>query len=579
MNYRKVFLIVMIAALSPLVLWGQGAPSFTASTDARQVLENSYLEITFTIKNAEGENFKRPKFNNFKVISGPNRSMVATSVNGVMSQEESFSFTLLPRKLGKLTIGSAEVTIAGKVFRTRPIQVEVLKASNNQLKSGEEVFIRLIPSDTIAVVGQKILIYYKLYTQKNISNFGLIEEPKFDGFFSTEERNTDYRTSQEIIEGQQYTTKIMKTMAIFPQRAGNLVIDPLLAEVAISDGRRRLSFFNQGRRVSLSSEPFSIQVNSLPEDAPISFSGAVGNFTMSTTSGKNRLTTDDVVSISMKISGEGDMKRVQVPEFEYPESFEKYDPSIRDIEQKTFNQTLVVGKEIEYLFVPQKPGTFSIRPEFSYFSPDSMAYVTIAGPTYTYIVTQGKNKPKISLNESNDTANKELGPIKKTSKLHPKSSPFLFSKIYSALFGLPILAFIVGIWIQQNQKDEDDIDEEERKRRKAQKVALERLKTAKEYLAKPQESKVFYDEISKALLGFVCSKLDIPFSALKKSELFEQLQQLDIPDHLINDFTDVLKNSEMALYAGLNNEAAMQESFQKAENVLTNIEVFLRSEA
>ncbi|HHB52380.1 MAG TPA: protein BatD, partial [Saprospiraceae bacterium] len=545
------------------------------STDAKQVLENSYFDISFTVQNGQGANFRRPNFKNFKVISGPNKAMKMTIINGVRQQQESFGFTLLPLKVGKLTIGPAEVTINGKVFRTKPVQVEVLKASKSQLQSGEEVFVRLIPSDTTAVIGQKILIYYKLFTRKDVSNFGLIAEPEYEGFFAQEERNTDYRTMQEVVNGQTYTTKVMKTVAIYPQKAGKLQIEPLLAEVAIVDGSRRQSFFNRGRRVSISSLPLTILVSPLPEGAPLSFSGAVGDFTMTATPGRTNITTDESVVIKMRITGKGDMKRIQVPAFPIPESFEKYDPVMNDIEQKNFNRSIVVGKEIDYLFVPQQAGTFKVQPEFSFFNPDSMAYETIKTQVFTFNIRQGKNKPKVTLDSDEEQSEQILFPIKKSTHLSSDKSPFIYSKAYTFLLGFPLLALLGGLWFQQKRKEEDNIDDDERKRRAARKKALAQLETAKTYLSTPEKSKSFYDEISKALVGFVCSKLNIPFSALKKSEIIEKLKELNIPSNLIDDFSDVLKNSEMALYAGLNNEAAMQESFQKAERVLTNIEVFL----
>ncbi len=574
MHFKETILFIL-SILAPVILWSQGNPSFTVSTDAKQVLENSYFDVKFTIKNGEGSNFRRPDFKNFKVVSGPNRAMNMTIINGVRQQQVSYSFSLLPQKRGRLTIGPAEVTINGKKFKTSPIQIEVLKASAKQLQSGEEVFIRLIPSDTLAVVGQKILVYYKLYTRKDISNFGLISEPEYEGFFATEERNTDYRTMQEVIDGQTYTTKVMKTVAIYPQKAGKLPIEPLLAEVAIVDNNRRRSFFNTGRRVTLSSLPFSIQVNPLPEGAPESFSGAVGHFSMTTTPGQTRITTDQAITIRMRITGDGDMKRIEVADFPVPESFERYDPEMQDIEKKTFNRTIVIGKEINYLFVPQQAGNFTIQPEFSFFDPDSMAYVTLKSEVYHYTVRQGRNKPKVTLDVQNEEEEASLFPIRKTTHLYKHNTPFIFSKTYPVLLGLPLLGLIAGLWVRQKRKEEDDIDDDERKRRAARKKALTRLETAGQYLKTPEKSKAFYDEISKALMGFVCSKLDIPFSALKKAEIVEKLEQLNIPADLINDFSDVLKNSEMALYAGLNNEAAMQESFQKAENVLTNMEAFL----
>ncbi len=175
----------------PLLMLAQ-QPVFKAYSDARQVLRDSYFEVGFTLENGEGTNFKPPAFRNFKIVSGPSQSVSTTIVNGKMTREVSFIYGLIPKAVGRITIGSASITVDGKVMKTRPFTVEVLTAAKGNVAEDKAVFVRAEPAATEIWEGQQLPLVYKLYfSNTQIANISILDESEYNAFFAQNVRNTD----------------------------------------------------------------------------------------------------------------------------------------------------------------------------------------------------------------------------------------------------------------------------------------------------------------------------------------------------------------------------------------------------
>lgn len=564
-----LFLLLLIHTSA----FSQGNVAFFAETDARQVVKNSYFDVSFTLQNANGSNFISPDFQDFIIVAGPSRSTRTTMINGAMSQSMSFIYTLQPRKMGKFTLGPATIEVKGKRLKSNPITIEVVEGK----KAEQEVFIVAELSTDQAWVGQQVILDYKLYTSVDIESFNILEEADYQGFFAQDVRRFDGRVIKEVINGVQYVTKVLKRVALFPQQAGQLTISPLNIQLGIlkDGGARRRSFFStpELRRMPISTEAVSLEVRSLPADSPPAFSGAVGSFQMTTAVSQDKITTDDAITLTLAIAGDGDIKRVQAPTLEIPEGLELYDPKVLD-ESFYESGTSFAGKKVfEYILLPKIAGEYLIRPSFSYFDPDSAQYVVLQNEPIALSVRPGTNSSAINkIDPGTNKAISDIQTIKSDTRLSPIGRSFFASPLFWVLSLLPF-AFLGGWQLyKQWQFQKGQISLEETRFRQAQKIAQKRLTQAAAY-QKAGQSRSFYDEISKALFGYLGDKLQLPLSGLNKANVAERLQAEGFSEALIEQFMEVLQKCELALFAGKSDESGMAAVYEKASDAISKLEL------
>lgn len=570
---------ILLSFLLNIFCFSLGAQvSFEAYADAKQVTLDGYFEVSFTLKNGEGSNFKAPNFKDFERLSGPNSSMSTQISNGRVTRQMGYTYMLQPKKVGKFTIGSASIKVNGKTLKTNSLSIEVVKGKTNTNvgagNSGAEVFIRAEPNTTEARIGQQVLLDYKLYTTLNIENYSTLEESDYPGFFATTVKRYQSQVLREVIDGVQYTTKILKRVALFPQQTGVLKVEPIKMQLGVVTGTNNRSFFFRKniRPLVVNTEAVEINVYPLPTPIPETFSGGVGKYSFQATIGNPVLTTDDALSVKMAITGNGDHKRLQAPALVLPEAFEVYDPKV--LEEGTYeNQGEITSKKIlEYLVLPKQQGLYKIQPEFTYFDTDSAKFITLQSSLFQVQVQQGSNLPSnVNVSPSQQTSNEDIRFIKVKTKLHEKGNSFLGSFGFWVLILLPFLVLAGAIAWRQILIKKGSIDIGLLKRRHANKVAQKRLAKAKLHLEE-NSSRAYYDEVSRASLGYVCDKLQIPLSELTKDNVREKLQVLSVNASNIEDYMEIIKTCEMALFAGMDNSAAMQKIYDKAIAVIANIE-------
>lgn len=569
----RILLLFLVIASTPLALLrGQGSVSFEASADARQITRESYVDVAFTLKNADGINFQPPSFRDFIVVSGPSRSVRTSIINGQVSKEESYIYTLQPRRLGRLSVGAATIRVKGKTLNTSPLSIEVTQ-SRKASRGQEEVFILAEASATEAWIGQQVILDYKLYTTVNVESFNILEEADYQGFYAQDVRRYNGRIIREVVNGVQYVTKILKRVVLFPQRAGVLEIAPLNVQVGIAkdDGRPRGFFFTpEVKRIPVSTSPVAIKVAPLPANPPTSFSGGVGAFRMFSSIDRSAATTDDALTLRITIGGSGDIKRVQAPALEAPESFELYEPKVVEESSLEDGEGITGKKVFEYLLLPREAGNFQLRPAFTYFNPDSSRYITVNETVYDISIRPGTGRGQVA-GPGAEEKKEDINYLMTDPALYRRQPPFLASSLFWLLALLPALA-LAGIFVFQRwDARKAAIDPAVLQSRRARKAAEQRLATARQHLA-ANSPRPFYDEVSKAMLGYVCDKLHIPRSSLSKDSLQRQLEQLQLDAGLVRRFMDIVKTCEMALFAGKEDASAMQDTYQHAVQVIADME-------
>ncbi len=565
-------LLLLIGAMAPV--WAQSStPVFEAYADARQILSGQYFEVTFTLKNAEGRSFSPPSFNEFIVASGPARGVSTTIINGKVSKEMTYTYTLQAREVGKFMIGSATIEASGKSLRTQAFQVEVLKGKSGEVAVDQQYFVRAELSTQNAWVGQQVKLDYKLYTTVEIQNYNITQEADYVGFYAEDIQRPDARRQREIIDGVQYVTKVLKSMAIYPQQAGLLAIDPAVIQlgVVLNSGRRSSNFFfgNEIRRVPVQTERMELNVQPLPE-APEGFSGAVGNFRIGSDLERNQVTTDDALKLRLVIEGNGDLKRIQPPKINFPESFVTYEPKVQEQDIGEANTTRMGRKIIDYVSLPKEAGRYRITPKFTYFNPDSSRYITLRNTSYDITVRQG-TAIKAPIIDDNAGLQEDIHGLKMDLTLAKKRPFFLGSIVFWILMILPVLALLAAVFYRKKLQELANIDPAVLKSQRAKQIAMSRLEQGATFL-KSNDSRAFYDEISKAMLGYVSDKLKIPKSEMTKSNMQSKLEQLEIGTDKVDRFIEIVRNCEIALFAGKDHQEAMQQTYDNALEVLAAIE-------
>ena len=561
----------------PILLLGQEV-TFTATPDVRRTVENDYFTVTYTITNANWTQFTPPQVRGLTQAGNPAQQSSTSIINGKATSSKSIVYNYKTKKAGKFIFQPATAIVNGKEMKSNSFTIEVVKGkkpAEGDPNVGNQFFVRAEPSTTEARIGQQITIDYKLYTKVGIESYDMGEDPDYKGFFAQDIRRFSYGTKREELNGEMYTTKVFKRVALYPQQAGLLTVEPLNLRLGISQqpsGRRRSFFFNEVKYIPYVVDSVQINVKPFPTDStPPSFSGAVGRYQMQASLDKRNMSTDDALTITMAIQGNGDLKRIQSPKLDLGEKFDVYDPSILEEKSSESSGEIIGRKVFEYQALPLEPGTYSLQPQFTYYDIDSSRFITLAVEPTTLIVKKGRKIKGSSIIKKDIETKVEFSPIKETANLSEQGKFFFGSPLFWILAALPFL-FLGGAVIYRNQQLKNgSIDLTLLKSQKAQKVATEKLAQA-EHFMKENNSRGFYDEISKASFGYVCDKLNIPLSELSKANVQEKLQSLNVTPQYIDEFIKIIKTCEMALFAGMDNSAAMQDTYQNAKEVIVKIE-------
>ena len=565
------FLIVFSAAAQEI--------AFYAQADARQVVVNNYFQVTFTLENANGDSFTPPDFGSIEVLSGPSQSSQVSIINGRRSQKASFGYGLNVSKPGKYTIKSASIKVAGKTYRSKPITIEAVagKPGSKNNASGisgltdADIFIEAVVDRDTGHIGQQITLKYVLYTTKDVRSINLTRKPEFDGFFAQEINNYRERSERVVRDGVQYVSRAIKVIALFPQQKGRFEIDPALFTLGISTNSGRSSFFfnNNLKRFNVNTEPFTLDVTDLPDEAPASFAGAIGDFYLGTAIDRKQLSMDDALTLTFQIKGDGDGKLLTAPDQPLGDLFDIYEPNLLREENSVENGKIITTKTYEYLMIPKKEGRISFNPELSFYDPDISDYSVIKGQNYTITVTPSTGRQTVDL----DTRRKELPAPITTTNFKKKDSFFFGSAPYWALNGGFGLAFLGLLFAKKRQTDRDNIDPAELKNSKAKKLAIAQLSEAKSAWS-AGDTKQFYILLRKGLLEYLASKTYQSSAQMSKEDISALLQNNHLESYE-SGILDIMQNGEMAIYANMTpgNE---EDSYNQAVEIIQNIETSLK---
>lgn len=572
------------------------------------VVSGDQVRLVFTVNSQDIKDFRAPSIKGFDVLMGPSRSQQSSIqiINGKRTSNSSTAFTyiLLAGSPGTYTIPAASVEVNGEKVFSNAISIKVLPQDQTSGNSGNngggsasssrsqaagsrisanDLFITATASKTTVHEQEAILLTYKVYTVVNLRQlYGKM--PDLKGFHTQEVELPQQKTfTLEHYKGRNYNTTVWSQYVLFPQQTGKLEIpsitfDGVVAQQTVSDDPFD-AFFNGGGYVEvkkkITTPKVVINVQPLPAK-PAGFSGAVGEFKLASSINATDVKTNDAVTIKLTLSGTGNMKLIGTPEVKFPQDFEIYDPKVTD-DYKLTNSGLTGTKTFEYLAIPRHAGNFTIPAvEFTYFDLKSNSYKTLKTEAYNLKVAKGQgNADQVISDFTNKESVKMLGKDIRFIKLgntslRPKGDFFFGTVGYYLCYLIPLLLFVVFAVIYR-QKALENANVAKVKTKKANKVATRRMKLAGKLLAENKKNE-FYDEVLKALWGYISDKLSIPVSQLSKDNIEAELTNYGVQEALIAEFIGVLNECEYARYAPGNENEAMDKVYSASVEVISKME-------
>ena len=609
---RQIGLIILLfftsLAYAQNVEFKASAPSVVA------VGEQFKLEYTL---NKEGDNLKVPTLEGFDLLMGPSvgQSFYSSNINGKMTQNVTFSYTYILEgtKKGTFQIPGATVIIDGKEYTSNALKIEVVEGSRNSngnqaatnrpvqpdanaTVNDNNLFVKVEVSRRSLYMGESLMATIKVYTKVDLVNLGRTKFPDFNGFLA-EEVPTPQRIElvREAVDGQIYNVGTIRKVLLYPQHTGEITIEPFELECIV---RQRLanggrSFFDEffgnykDVRAMRRSKPVTIQVKELPQlGKPAGFGGTVGNVTMATSLSADTVNANDAITYKVTFRGTGNLKLLKAPTINFPLDFEVYDPK----ESRDLNITengMAGSVSFEYLIIPRYSGDYKIPAiRFSYFDSQSNTYKTIAGAEYNIHVRKGADKGQVETSTGNQVKSVKKEDVRKvgedirylkTEGLNLKAAGVRFfgTTLYWLALLIPFVLFVVGA-VLNRRRIKANADIVRVKNKAANKMARKRLKVAASAM-KNHNAEQFYDEVLKALWGYMSYKLNIDRAELNRDNISEILQSKGVEEDRIKEFIAVLDTCEYARYApGSNSDQEMGKVYTDSIDVITKLDKAIR---
>ena len=580
------------------------AQTLTGSAPSH-VAVGEQFRLTYTVNTQNVSDFRAGSIpNELEVLIGPNRSMQSSyqMINGHTSSSSSITYTYIvcASKNGTYTISPAHIVVDGKTILSNSLTIKVsgsaqsnsgssrqhrneeeeIRDAGSQI-SGSDLFIKVSANKKRVHEQEPILLTYKVYTLVGLTSLRG-DMPDLKSFYTQEVDLPQQKSfSVETLNGRTYKTTTWSQYVMFPQTTGKLEIPSITFEGIVVQQNRNIdpfeAFFNGGSgyvevKKKIQAPGIEIQVDPLPE-RPANFSGGVGKFNVSAQLDKTETKANDPISMRIIVSGTGNLKLIKQPVVNLPKDFDKYEPKVTDKSKLTTNG--IEGSMVyDLLIVPRHQGKYEIPPvEFTYFDTAENAYKTVKSESFTLDVAKGSGAGAVNDFSGQDLQelNKDIRYIKTGSTNQHSLNDFFFgSSAYWISLCLLAVVF-VSLFVIFRQRAIDNANVTKARGKKANKVATKRLKKASRLMAdnKPGE---FYDEVLRALWGYVGDKMNIPVEQLSHDNISMRLAEHNVDETVISQFIGALDECEFERYAPGDPKGNMNKVYEKAMTAIEKIE-------
>lgn len=562
------------------------------------------FRITWIVNSDAGE-FIPPSFNGLYKIMGPQTSFSQSTqiINGKITRESSYSYTyyLQATSEGKFTIAPAAYKIKNNTYTSDTLHIQVLKngsgqqtivsgnntpSSNTEVQnSGDDIFIKLTLNRNDVYIGEHIIATIKIYTKIDLAGLSEIKYPDFNGFLNQQIETPPLNNLQdENINGTVYGTGVIQQFLLYPQTTGEITIDPVQITALIQQRSNSgdpifgnfFSTYETLPRV-ITSSAAKINVKPLPVNKPEGYSGAVGNFTMTSSLSSDTVNMNDAITYKIILSGTGNIKVAGNPVFILSPDIEVYDPKITD-NSKTSISGASGDKIFEYLLIPRHNGDYTIPAvQYSFFNTSKKQYETLRTNGYQFHVLKGDDTgAPVTVyggvsKEDVQYVGKDIRFIKsKVDNIVLAGSSLVTKRSFYSIYGFSLLIFLVVLFIRKEHVKRNS-DLKSVRNRKAAKVARQRFLVASKLMNTGSTDR-FYEEVLKAIWGYLSDKLNIPISELTRTNSIEALKNAGATDDLIEEMIIVLDKCEFARYAPSAAETEVENIFESASGLIKDIE-------
>lgn len=620
MNMKKLFCIVAFLLTAIFQMSAQNVIRVEAPD---VVAVNEQFNVTFIIEGEKSpSDFQWSSGDDFQLVWGPQKGSSSSIqiINGKRSSshQTTFTYILIPKATGTFQLPVATALLSGDRISSTQASIQVVSdgASSSQSSgqnggkssgggqtsstgSGEissnDLFMRLSLSRTEVVIGEPITATLKIYQRANVVGFENAKFPTFNGFWSQETyvpNNIEFK--RESLDDKIYNTAVLRTYVLIPQQSGAITIDPAelvcLVNIRTAPSTSNSlfdSFFQDEYRTirkRVTTPAVKVKVNPLPAGQPASFGGGVGNFGISARLTTDNLKTHDAASLVITVSGRGNVALLEEPKVNFPPDFEIYDTKTTENTDKS-NGGTSGSKSFEYPFIPRSHGDFTIDPvEYSYYDVNAGKYVTLRTEPLHVKVAKGKG------GDSTPVTTVNSGVERKDVKSLADDIRFIFTGkpglsgsgsffVGSVFFWILLALMILGatsVYLAFRKVAAMRADVAGTKNRRATKMAQKRLKLAGEYLDKNLYT-AFYEELHKALIGFVSDKLNMDMSEISKDNIASALTEGGVSEEQTKAFTDLLDACEFARYSPDGGNEAMRSHYDAALKVISSIDSGLKT--
>ena len=599
----------LISAIAVMVSAALAAAQPTINVQAPNIVGvNEQFKVSFVISGEDApSDFEWSAGEDFQLVWGPQkgRSSSVSIVNGHRSKtsQTTYTYILMPKKTGHFRLQAAQVKVKGKSYSSNMPEVEVVsdgaKSQSGSSSSGgqsgsqaqsqssvspDDLFLRLTLSKRRLMVGESVTATLKLYQRVNISGFENAKFPDFNGFWSQEvQAPSNIEFSRESLDDKIYNSAVLRSWTLIPQKAGEIKISPAELVCLVNVRAQRQStgsifddFFMddyQTIRKRVTTDPLTVTVSALPAGAPATFGGGVGQFTISASLSRDSLKTHDAASLVLTVKGKGNVALLETPKVSFPPDFEVYDVKTSDVQG---------GKQFEYPFIPRSYGDFTIPPvEYSYYDMSSGRYVTLK--TQALPVKVAKGNAQTSSGESSGQivrapSGKDVRNIGSDIRFISTRRPS-FRQAGTFFVGSPTFFMVLALlaagaaaaYFLLRRSAALKADVAGTKNRAANKMARKRLALSEEFLKKNLHT-AFYEELHKALFGYVSDKLSMDISDMSKENISAKLVENGVPEALAADYVSLLDACEYARYAPADQVREVQAQYDKAVRVISEID-------